>query len=717
MTSYSVRRLRGRGGARACQACVTCPPRAGTENAERRGCLGGGAACVGRSEESSVGFRGCALDRGPYLGVPGIARHFDTRSSRRGLIAFPSAWRRRRARVSALVGSAMRLAFSLGFLCVGALVFTLAGCPAGADVTPAIVDYDPSLAAIVGGRPAPELGALVQVVGPRGVCSGTVVSPCVVVTAKHCVQAPGAADADAVGELFVIEEPETSQESESTIRRQLRVRSVLTPPGAYTTEPLRFSGIVGGDVAALVLADNAESTPVSLAGSFSPEWLGQVVIAAGYGFVPEGLAGERRAARRRLLRRLSSVAFTESAICEGDSGGPLFSPEGALFAVASFGQTFCGEGLSGYTLIAPFRELIERAQRMCEPCQIGGCQGDGTACAASEACRSGVCGSARASEQKTCLASCARRDDVCPEGTRCLSLASPSCERACVATGVEPSAAVGEICLVSEACASGLCMEGRCRQPCQVDAGLCSEGEGCHETSTCAFCAPLSDLAAAGLGEGCQRDEDCREGRPCHADGRRRFCSLRCTSDNACGAGFRCVQGLCEPGERQGLGGSCRRTQDCTANLECLWPVTREGLGLGLCSRNCDRDNPCPTGVPCRRLAEGDFCLAEGLPLGARCQADLDCTSIFCAKGLCTLPCPEQEPCPPGFFCRDVDEAGTRMCTLPNAMSAGCGVGGDALGNWWGLLLLCLMRSAVPGFRRKIGLRLRAPQRGVDGAP
>lgn len=556
-------------------------------------------------------------------------------------------------------------------------------------------------AAIVDGRAAPEFEAVALLGGPQGRCSATLISPCTVVTAKHCVQDPDVDTPRPAASFTLFLNREEGERSAHP------VASLEVVPGPYASEALNADGLVGEDLAVLVLAEPVEGIePARVAQAFDPGWIGQGVTAVGFGETPEGGASsEQLATDRVLLRRLGSVAFTEAATCVGDSGGALFSPQGELFGVASFGAPNCGDGVSGFTLLEPYTALLERGLQACGACLDDGeercdgfdndcddeidedCLALEASCTDDASCGGGLC-AAEGGQGPRCLQACDVVLQDCPAELRCIQL-----EGRCAGACLDADASTVDLdgpCTSHAECASGFCFRrddgtGLCRPPCAVDAGSCEASEACALTETrCGACVPAEEVAVRGMGERCRRDEDCR-GAVCLEVGAQRVCSARCAADRTCAVkGFHCVRSNCVPGERQGLAGSCLESDNCVPGLSCEQPATREALAVGLCTRDCSEE-ACPDGLFCRELDEARLCLSERLPLTATCDSDDNCESLRCESGRCAAPCPVGEPCPPGLRCT-AQASGEALCVPPVAESFGCSL--RSAPSAWGLMLV-----------------------------
>lgn len=175
-----------------------------------------------------------------------------------------------------------------------------------------------------GGAPA---AASVMVLGSRGsACSGTVVAQDMVLTAAHCVEhAPQLAVA-----WFAAGKP------------------VLVPAARALRHPQAHTGsAVSVDLALVKLGAPlpAAFRPVPLDGGSEAHALGLPRILAGYGMAADGdeaSAGQSRSADTVVLPKLLPRFLRLGAptggmgafmICEGDSGGGVFAPDGTLVAV------------------------------------------------------------------------------------------------------------------------------------------------------------------------------------------------------------------------------------------------------------------------------------------------------------------------------------------------------------------------------------------------
>ena len=127
--------------------------------------------------------------------------------------------------------------------------------------TPSAPDALAARAPIVDGTR--ELGepavVTVEAFGALALCTGTLIAPNVVLTAKHCVQAPGA-EAPYPVNSFTIGVGDAVGAT-----RDYRVRYVETTPGAYESDSLGLRGAIFGiDVAVIVLHEPV--TPMRWAG-------------------------------------------------------------------------------------------------------------------------------------------------------------------------------------------------------------------------------------------------------------------------------------------------------------------------------------------------------------------------------------------------------------------------------------------------------------------
>ena len=198
--------------------------------------------------------------------------------------------------------------------------------------TPARADM--SHLTIVGGAPEqglPAVGALVE--QGEWYCSGTLVSPTVVITAGHCVEGMSPESM----QFFV-----GADASNLEGGKLVQVKSVHSEPG-YANDDTHDIGVV-------VLADVAPAIPIPVRLSALPDVTGQSLLFVGYGLTSgNGTGGQKRAVEIPISAvRPNELEYSDPQrnTCSGDSGGPaLMNIDGALHlvAVTSAGDADCTE--------------------------------------------------------------------------------------------------------------------------------------------------------------------------------------------------------------------------------------------------------------------------------------------------------------------------------------------------------------------------------------
>lgn len=217
--------------------------------------------------------------------------------------------------------------------------------------------------AVVGGRAddGPLASSTVMVLASNGgVCSGVVVDDDVIATAAHCVtRAPEhrahfrAADGSPVllelAEIVV--HPEYDEDAIRTRRRSIDLALLrVSQPLPARFEPARLSGaeLRAGAVAFLGGYGTRDETDRTgrMTGAFHAV---ELPVVEPYG--PSAV-----------LIWLSAPRGAVQGACEGDSGGPIATPDGSVFALATWstgtGGRICGE-LSQGVRLGPQRDWID----------------------------------------------------------------------------------------------------------------------------------------------------------------------------------------------------------------------------------------------------------------------------------------------------------------------------------------------------------------------
>ena len=503
-----------------------------------------------------------------------------------------------------------------------------------------------------------------------GLCTGTLIAPRVVLTAKHCVQAAGAAEPYAPN-VFIIGVGDTLRR----FSQSFRVSKIRTTPGVYTNNVGLGGALVGQDIAVITLSTGASITPIPVYRDNPNTVVGTTLRAVGFGQIPSGQAGIKYRTTSTISQVQGGVIYTPPTICQGDSGGPLFTDANEVVGIASFGSGACGTGINGYNRVDLFLDMIDEAVGDSGACLNNGaevcdgfdndcngevdetCAAPGAPCTDNSECITLFC-AADQSGSKICTSPCdVRRPFIgCPAGQYCSR--SGGCDGICV-NGEAGAAGEGETCTTDTECASLLCFDPgdgnkRCLDPCEGGRGTCLSGEVCAAVvGGCAGCV-AQDLVSGlrGLGEPCTDASQCVDGQ-CTVEVGQGYCTRSCAGDGDCsGEAFHCRldTGLCAPGGRGGVGAGCVVNGDCESTLFCA----TQG-DLRWCTQFCD--GTCPQGFVCSPAGDQMVCAPEVGVGGSPCATAEDCLSGSCqAVGrngalTCTRLCGLDSPCDAGFEC------------------------------------------------------------------
>jgi hypothetical protein len=458
------------------------------------------------------------------------------------------------------------------------------------------------------------VGLVMFVGGGYGTCSGTLITPNIVLTAQHCIapvenEVQGGVvcghtsfgspyDGD---QLYITTDTVLSQDDNA----YYEVDEVIIPPG---------DGLCGHDIAILVLdqsVPNDEAVPfpprVDSPIQADPSGLtveSEIYSAVGYGNTSDGWGwggggGGGGSGERRRLDDLQAFCeglgcgqaeyiyetewLGDTGVCQGDSGGPALDAESRVIGVVSRGAQGCEDPV--YTSVYGWRDwimgvVIDRSEATGEEVPAwatGGATNTswpvGDPCADDAECFSGIC------HERLCTRHC-DAEAPCPEGYGC----HPD-------LGICVAPPVGPPCTTDLDCAGGVCHDGLCTRPC---------GEiPCPDNYTCDdlvhLCIPIP------LGDTCSSALDCETGL-CVGG----MCSRTCDGESFCPAPFGCANGLCR---LPALGGFCVVDEDCDGGF-CLH---------GSCTRMCD-EYPCD--VPWQCDADNLVCIAPPAPEAPACEIE-----------------------------------------------------------------------------------------------